>query len=107
MSKENEKFKLSICEGWWYIKKGGVDTDNMVHQLIEINRVLSLGIKIEHGIDLKVTNTNIAEKGKRRARPKKKIKVYLDDQTFDHESFLVVYSRIMLGRISYSHRYKQ
>lgn len=89
VSKENEKFKLPICEGWWYIKKGGVDTENMVLHLIKINRVLSLGLKIEHGIDLRVTN--IAEKDKRSARPKKKIKVYLDDKTFDHESYLVVY----------------
>ena len=89
VSKENEKFKLPIREGWWYIKRGGVDTDNMVLHLIEINRALNLGMRIEQGSDLRVTNT--AEKDKRSVRPKKKVRVHIDNKVFDHESFLVVY----------------
>lgn len=88
VSKDNEKYKLSICNGWWYIKKGA-NTDNMVLHLIEINRVLDLGLRIEQGSDLKVTNA--AEKDKSSVRPKKKIRVHIDNKVFDDESFLVVY----------------
>lgn len=88
VSEYNEKYKLAISDGWWYIKKGA-NTEDMVRHLIEIKRVLSLEIKIEHDVDLKVTNT--AEKTTPSVRPKKKIRVFIDDKVFDDESFLVVY----------------
>ena len=88
VSKYNENYKLPISDGWWYIKKGA-NTDIMVLHLIEINRALNLGMRIEQSSDLRVTNT--AEKDKRSVRPKRRIKVYIDNQTFDHESYLVVY----------------
>lgn len=89
VSKENEEYKLPICEGWWYIKKGA-NTDTMVYQLIEINRVLDLGIEIEHGSGLKVTDT--VENPVPSKRPKSKVRVTFNDGTIlDDERFLVVY----------------
>lgn len=89
VDESDERYKEPICDGWWYINKFP-NTDNKVAQLIEINRVLELGITIEHGPDLKITD--FPENRVKSKRPKRKVRVILQDGTvFDDDQFISVF----------------
>lgn len=72
---EDDKFKEDLGNGWWYINKF-VNADNKFLQLKEIDRSLSLGLKIEIGVDFEVTNFKEKETKK---RSKKKLFITLPD----------------------------
>lgn len=76
---------LEILPGWYYISQS--DTREKTSQLININRQLGLGLKIEVG---DFAGKRMREKNTR--RPKHKIRVtFADGQVIDYDSFLEVF----------------
>lgn len=94
--KKDEKYKEPLYDGWWYLNKLG-NTDNKIFQLIEINRVLDLNIKIEHGPDLTVTNTNPDRSSS--VRQKKKIKIVFEDGTVYEDDKYIDMFRDFVGKL--------
>lgn len=64
VSPEDEKYKEEIGNGWWYINKF-VNADNKFLQLKEIDRTLGLGLDIEIGTELAVSDIKEKEKKKK------------------------------------------
>ena len=89
VDERDEIHKKSIRDGWWYINRL-TNTDNKVLQLHEINRLFNLGIKIESGPTLRITNR--PDNPIKRRRQARRIRVTLNNgKVFDDDQFINVF----------------